>query len=361
MIKKNWFQPVQPKPVCLGTGLVALDIVINSDADSNPRMWAGGSCGNVLTILAFLGWESYPIARPGVDPAAGELIADIEKWKVKTTFVCKSRFGSTPIIVHKIGADYKGVPWHRFEWTCPQCGSWLPRYRPVPLKDIERKSKGLDDLSPQVFYFDRSSPAALELAKRTKETGTLVFFEPSGVGSRKVFSKCLEIADIVKYSHERMGHVQELTGKAAIQLEIETLGSEGARYKLSNGRGTPRWKDVKAYPVIQFKDSAGSGDWCSAGIIHLLSRSGVKAKVLTEKEVEDVLAFAQALAALNCSYEGARGLMYSVPKRRLDRLVSHVMQGRSPEISHEGLHQEKKVFELMCPRCRTGSRTDEQL
>ena len=57
------FPVASPRPVCAGTGLVALDIVFNGDSTVPPRMWAGGSCGNVLTILSYLGWQAVPLAR----------------------------------------------------------------------------------------------------------------------------------------------------------------------------------------------------------------------------------------------------------------------------------------------------------
>ena len=50
-------------PTVYGTGLVALDIVIGSDANESAYHWAGGTCGNVLTILSYLNWTSFPIAR----------------------------------------------------------------------------------------------------------------------------------------------------------------------------------------------------------------------------------------------------------------------------------------------------------
>ena len=41
-------------PVVVGTGLIALDVVLDERTDTPPRLWAGVTCGNVLSILAFL-------------------------------------------------------------------------------------------------------------------------------------------------------------------------------------------------------------------------------------------------------------------------------------------------------------------
>jgi fructokinase len=48
-------------PTAYGTGFVALDVVVDLKAGTEAR-FAGGTCGNVLTILAFLGWRAVPIA-----------------------------------------------------------------------------------------------------------------------------------------------------------------------------------------------------------------------------------------------------------------------------------------------------------
>ena len=62
MHHKNLFD-LSGVPVVAGTGLVALDVVINHATGSPQKVFAGGTCGNVLTILSYLGWLSYPIAR----------------------------------------------------------------------------------------------------------------------------------------------------------------------------------------------------------------------------------------------------------------------------------------------------------
>lgn len=74
-----------PKSICVGTGLVALDMITEESKDANFECLAGGSCGNVLTVLSYLGWESYPIAYLRDDTAAENLLIDLEKWWVNTS------------------------------------------------------------------------------------------------------------------------------------------------------------------------------------------------------------------------------------------------------------------------------------
>jgi hypothetical protein len=49
---------VVKKPRAFGIGLIALDLVMGADRESSVRSWAGGTCGNVLSILAYLGWDA---------------------------------------------------------------------------------------------------------------------------------------------------------------------------------------------------------------------------------------------------------------------------------------------------------------
>jgi fructokinase len=65
------------KPVCIGSGLVALDVVISNNPSVPNQFLAGGSCGNVITILSYLGWDCYPIARLSNNVAGDILIHDL--------------------------------------------------------------------------------------------------------------------------------------------------------------------------------------------------------------------------------------------------------------------------------------------
>jgi sugar/nucleoside kinase (ribokinase family) len=70
------------KATVIGTGLVALDVVIPKGLEDDPQLRGGGTCGNVLTALAYLGWQSYPIARLSADGASKLVAADMKQWGV---------------------------------------------------------------------------------------------------------------------------------------------------------------------------------------------------------------------------------------------------------------------------------------
>jgi len=179
-------------------GLVALDVILNGSPDTAPKVFAGGSCGNVLSILSFLGWRSYPIARLKKNRAADELIEDLLKWQVNTDLVFIKDDGSTPIIIHRIFKDKSGNPTHRFEFRTPDRKQWLPSFKAVVNGDVELIKKTIS--KTKVFYFDRISRSSIELAKYYREKGGLVFFEPSSMTDERLFVEALQTSDIIKFS-----------------------------------------------------------------------------------------------------------------------------------------------------------------
>src|SRR5574338_493961 len=96
----NLFNKITTPPSCVGAGLVALDVIFNGDPN-NPKFLAGGSCCNVLTILSYLGWRSFPVARLVNDVKGSRIIEDMKKWVVNTKFVEKDSKISSPRIIEK--------------------------------------------------------------------------------------------------------------------------------------------------------------------------------------------------------------------------------------------------------------------
>lgn len=303
--------------VCVGSGFVALDLVLIGNDQQTPSLsFAGGSCGNVLAILAYFGWDSVPVIRLKDNNEAIKLVHDLERWSVNTRFILKEPKGITPVVVQRICTAINGDAYHRFEWKCPTTGVWLPRYRPLPQHVAIEVSTKLP--SPNVFYFDRAAKSALILAQKSKESGALVFFEPSSVGDPALFMDCVAVCDILKYSAERFQQ-PPIKYSIAPHLEIQTLGKEGLRYRQrSVSRRTAPWVTLSAMAVSTFKDAAGAGDWCSAGIIHAIGHSGSPGFLRSgEGRIVEAMRFGQSLAAINCRYEGARGGMYQMPSEAL--------------------------------------------
>jgi fructokinase len=323
---RSKFSPV--KPVIVGTGLVALDVVIADDPKADPILCAGGTCGNVLTGLAFLGWESFPIARLRSDAASKRIIEDLKHWGVNLDFVSLSDCGSTPVVVQHIRQNGKGERSHKFSRKCPACGAWLPWYKAV-------KAAAVPDLSPRlpkakVFYFDRTSRGAVTLAQHAREAGAIVLFEPSSESDPTLLTDALAAAHIVKVASDRLRGNEQLLDAKTPCLLIETLGSEGLRFTTRYGGRRRAWKTLPALPVGHLRDSAGAGDWCTVGIISALGSLGPQALAQAAPEdLESAIRRGQAMASWTCRYDGARGGMYASTKAEFDKAIRDILKGKA--------------------------------
>ncbi|WP_159452218.1 carbohydrate kinase family protein [Singulisphaera sp. GP187] len=305
-----------------------------SDVSGEPqKQWAGGTCGNVLIALAYLGWEAKPVARLRTGNAADRILLDLKEWGVSGEFVSVARDGSTPVIFERITRGSGDIPRHSFSWRCPDCGIQFPGFKSVlssVAEEIAQKSGPV-----QVFFFDRATPASIILAKSCADRGGLVVFEPSSVGNALHFRQAWETAHIVKYSHERLRELPEVNVARSPLLQIETLGEAGLRYRkvLRNGR-SGEWIRMEAFRVDVVRDTAGSGDWCTAGIIDCCGHSGAAGFIeLKKDELESSIRYGQALAAWNCGFEGARGGMYAIDRETFLQQVSHIFEGGSGLVS----------------------------
>ena len=319
---------VKAKEWCLGAGFVALDIVRSINGRITERRFAGGSCGNVLTILSYLGWKSAPIARIGDDQPGRELVKDLENWSVDTRFLLRETTAHTPIVFQEIVFNRQGTARHRFSLICPECGIRTANYRPWLQRDIDELVASMPSAS--LFYFDRVSRANLEIATHARQNGALVVFEPSGIKDHGLFDACLRACHVFKYSHERLSGMLDAATEAEVPVEIETRGNEGLRVTIRKGRNTVHEEELPAILAPQLRDAAGSGDWCSAGFVHSLlsDRNGLPNLTRCKKAIVRALRWGQAFAALNCSYESARGLMYAMPKEVAVAVISDMLKGK---------------------------------
>jgi fructokinase len=357
MRKVQSLKSAMSTPSAIGTGLLALDIVTSTRSRRSPRWFAGGTCGNVLAVLAYLGWKAAPISRLAPGYASDRIVEDLAYWKVSTDFVTRFADGSTPVIIHKITSKKSGEPSHSFSWRCPACGAHLPGYKPVLASEAERLAATLR--GPSLFVFDRVSRGSLVLAEHVSANGGVVTFEPSGVNDPELFKEAWRLSHIVKYSHERLRDIAdvELTHKdhAGVLLEIETLGAKGLRYRSRlPDFESPAWHAAPAFAAPSLHDSAGAGDWCTAGIVSRIARRGVAGlKRTSTVAIAAAVNYGQALAAWNCGFEGARGGMYEVTRQEFDAEIDRIMAGADREIRTERDDDPtlNKLAAQFCPSC----------
>ena len=336
-----------------GTGLLTLDLVVGPGDEEPARWFAGGTCGNVLTILRFLGWQSFPITRLNGDIASRIVRHDLQQWGVNLEYAALTPQVATPIIVQRIKRRASGPAVHSFSCNCPYCGSWLPSFKPVRHDTALEVSANWDP--PTVFFLDRVSRGMLTLAKAAAEDGALVYFEPSAKGDPRHMHEALQIAHIVKYSDQRFPQsLSAMEVSDMTRIEIQTMGSEGFRYRTRVSKRTSNWKKQQSLATSKTVDTAGAGDWFTAALISRFSNGLDDLLGLRMHALSAVLDYANAVAAWNCFFEGARGGMYTVSKRQFQAHLRKLQEGqtqlRTPEKVGKSRGDEIDLLPA-CPAC----------
>jgi sugar/nucleoside kinase (ribokinase family) len=338
-------------PLAMGTGLIALDVVVTEGDSSDPLLMAGGTCGNVLLALSYLGFRVAPICRLEDDEAAELIQEEFREWNVDTTYVSVGDDGSTPVIFQTIRPNPGGVPTHSFSWRCPACNKRFPAYKPALASTAEAIAAEM--LPPRVFFFDRVNRGSLILAEKASELGALVVFEPSSVGDHGLFKEAWALSHVVKYSHERLADLPDLEFGANQLLQVETLGADGLRYRAKFGkRATSPWRTLEALKAPALIDTAGAGDWCTAGLIHRLGRDGAEGfRAVKPPDVEAALRYGQALAAWNCGFVGARGGMNHMTIEECQEQVVQILAGRVSDAAAPAKAVSAAPGRTWCPAC----------
>jgi fructokinase len=288
----------------VGAGLIALDVLV----DENNRVISsslGGSAGNVLAILSSLGWSSMPVVTLGEDRPGALLAEELDALGVDVGLVRRSPTCQTPVVYQHQLSNSSGAT-HKFSFECPFCGN---RTSPNPSLDRDLVDCALSSTpTTDVFFFDRPSLENCILAEAYASTGALIIFEPSSAGKDEaLFSRALRVAHIVKYANDRFGDLQEYNLESAL-VEIRTLGAEGLKFRAPSL--SEEWFTLGAYNLSRIKDTAGAGDWCTAGFVYkLYDDFKTSTSKITYGDLVEALSFGQVLSSLNCMTTGARGLL----------------------------------------------------
>jgi sugar/nucleoside kinase (ribokinase family) len=336
----------------VGTGLFALDLVIGTDGQL-LSYGLGGSAGNVLAILAKFNWDAVPVVELGQDPAANLLLQEFTHLNIDQSFVHTSPKFHTPVIYqHQQKSDSDRT--HKFSFSCPHCGE---------KRSMMRSATSVFDTNlpqqrpPQVLYLDRATRMGVELAELYKDKNVLVVFEPSEIGNDSVlFQRALNAANIVKYADDRLDDLASFS-TAHISVEICTMGSNGLRYRAPSLGDD--WVTLSAYHAPKVVDTAGAGDWCTAGMIQYLvgQQRPLNINAIKYNQLHKALRFGQALSALNCMTVGAMGLTKTIPltdiKEQAKKLMSSKVVDELKCNTHEEITRSKLIDELLPKKLRS--------
>jgi fructokinase len=281
-------------PSILTSGYFALDTIVENEV---LGFSAGGTAGNVAAALGFLEWSAAVAGVVGDDKPGERLRRDLRGAGVATNYLVTGQPGQTPQVIHMLN---RGRP--RYLFQCSGCGRPFPKSQTLPEDRVTRILANKDALD--VFFFDRATRFTVALAEAFSELGALIVFEPSTRGRSQLVQRARTVADVVKLSLDSPGaDLSLLKPTHDQQVIIITEGTLGARVKLGRGK----WRRGRALDAPAFVDSAGAGDWTTAGFLHALM-TRADSEHLSENDVFDALRLGQAVAALSCGWRGARGL-----------------------------------------------------
>ncbi|EQB22038.1 hypothetical protein UNSWDHB_652 [Dehalobacter sp. UNSWDHB] len=344
MVQHNLYSNENNVPNVLGAGLLCLDIIKNIE---NTKYLNGGSCGNVVSALSFLGWRSSIITNQYKDPAGDILNQNLERLRVRRIEV--GRPIQTPRIVQEvINSD------HRYLLSCPDCGRKLPSIEPLTEKTVENIAESSNHYN--VYYTDRTSRGIEFLRNILRNRGTWTVYEPNSSRNINSLLRSSLESHIVKFSGEKVSQsladkIREIAINGSTTLIVRTMGKDGVLfcYRKRDNKMS-KWFQLESQPVTDFVDSSGAGDWCTTGLLFNLVNRHRKSKLwLTRDEVVAALQYGQALSAISCSFSGALGLIYSDNGEKIQTIVNEDTQfrlsGLKPSLPP------KKLSDEYCKTC----------
>ena len=294
----------------IGTGIFNLDTIVVREYPEWPAMRpfkdkvvleeVGGTCGNVMCMLSWLGWDAKPVVYLD-DSAEGRKVAeDLKRYGCDCRYVTNKPGGGTTLLrcTHKKTADGQHVMSVR---TGSPGGSRFPKRHFLRARDEAPAFLETVQEAPAVFFFDDPAAGNRLIAKGMKEKGALVYFEPGRIMTGAKL-EAIELSDIIKFSDEAFPDVDFADGFSD-KLFIQTLGAKGVRIKYMDRP----WETVDGMKNDHVIDTEGAGDWFSSAFINALAEAGS----LDYEGVMSAVKAALVVSSESVGYMGSKGYIHA--------------------------------------------------
>ena len=302
------------KKTVIGSGIYNLDTIVVRDYPEWPRLRpftdnvvleeVGGTCGNVMSILAWLGWDAKPLACLDDSPEGMKITEDLKHYGCDCRYVTNTPGGGTTLLrcTHKKDQDGKRMMSVR---AGSPGGSRFPKRHFLRARDeAPAFLEALTDV-PAVFFFDDPAAGNRLIAKGLKERGSLIYFEPSRIATNADL-EAVGISDIIKFSDENIPDVS-FADAYNDKLFIQTMGAKGVRFKLQD----QPWMTLTGIPAKSVVDTEGAGDWFSAALINELAEQRLLSiEAHYRNRLVDVIRTAMEIAAKSIGHMGSKGLIH---------------------------------------------------
>ncbi len=275
--------------------------------EQNP----GGAPANVLACLSRLGRQTAFIGKVGADQFGYSLKSTLDEVGVSTRgLVMTDKCHTTLAFVHLNAQGDRSFSFYRNPGA------------DLLLEPGELSYNLIDDC--QIFHFgsvsmtaDPARQATLTAVRYAKEQGKTISYDPnlrlplwpSPEIARMHILQAMPLADIVKISEEELLFLtgendlnqgaEFLLRQYDLQLVLITLGPKGAYARTMASEARRPAYDVKTI------DTTGAGDAFTGGFLYQLLQSGKTLSELTDADLGDFLAFANATGSLTTTRKGA--------------------------------------------------------
>jgi len=276
---------------------------------------AGGAPANVAVGLARLDRTPWFCTTLATDPFGDHLATVLDREGIPDRFVSRAPETQTALafVSHDRDAD-RGFTFYRQETADRQFdASGVP--------DDVLESVDVVVVGGVTLTVEPARSATFDLVERARKAGCRVIFDPNvrpelwEVDPAPTMRRMLSMTDVLKGSREDLGgdalptEAGELldAGPGAVFL---TEGDAGARLIADEGSpwGRGDWRH-DGYRVDDVVDTTGAGDAFTAGVV---------AGLVDGTPPEELLGFANAVAAASTRFEGA---MTALPEREAVRQV----------------------------------------
>ena len=307
---------------CICAGKFALDIIKkrtypegfvvgkrNKFVEELYKECIGNTCGNVATILPYLGVQTFPIAHFDMSEQGLKLTSDLKHYGADIRFVQNTPKGGTTLFecIHK--RDKNTGEWIRgYRQYSPD--SRFPKRKNLRGRDEAPAFLANLDFTPNVYFFDSPESGFRVLAEGLRQKGTLVYFEPEGKDEESKLMDAIRKSDVIKFSDERFSNVdfcQNFTDK----LFVQTMGRKGIRFSLCGNE----WQTVAPVPNDNVVDAEGAGDWATSQFIACLCEKDILSiSKMTEQNIHWCLEKACETASRSVSFLSSKGMIDEVLK-----------------------------------------------
>lgn len=279
---------------------------------------SGGAPANVLSAAATLGAKTALISRVGNDAFGRFLIETVQSRGINIQHISQDpEVHTTLAFVHLDASGDRSFSFYRN----PGADMMLsPEQIPEDLLQ-----------NGHIFHFGSVSmsseparSATLYALERAKAHGCLISYDPnyraslwpSEEAAIRTMKHPLSLVDLLKVSAEELPLLtgttdlesgSKILAEQGISLVLVSLGSEGAFYRLGSLCGTLPPYDVKTI------DTTGAGDAFLGAVLWQLKNMTIsQIKALSRKEIEKIVAFANAAGGLATTRKGAISVMPSL-------------------------------------------------